>query len=142
VITLISITILDVHPDPYGSNRERNKKAKLNQEWIDIKNIGDEDFKLNGRVLMDRTPTNQHRHKKVISPMNPNFASPVGLKIRIYTGKMDDPTDIPPPIPEGIWKYFLDHEAYIWNALGDMAEVHASEAHLNKGRTTLARKGF
>jgi hypothetical protein len=140
-INLISITISDVHPDPLGPDRERNENVKLNQEWIEIKNIGDEDFKLKGRVLIDITPTNQKRHKKVFFPKNPNFALPVDVKLRIYTGKMADLND-PATAPAGIWKYFLVYKAYIWNNTGDTAEIYASEADFNSGEAPLAQRSF
>jgi hypothetical protein len=140
-IDLIDITISEVHPDPEGPDRERNRNVKLNQEWIEIKNIGDEDFKLKGRVLIDGTPTNKNRHKKVFSPTNPNYALPVNAKLRIYTGKMDDPFD-PAQAPEGISKYFLGYGAYIWNNTGDTAEIYASEADFDDGKEPLAKRSF
>jgi hypothetical protein len=142
VITLIAISISDVHPDPLGPDRVRNRNIKLNQEWIEIENIGDEPFKLHGRVLIDRTTTNQHRHKKVFSLTNPEWALPIGEKLRIFTGKKDDANDPNPAVPPRTWSYFLDYGNYIWNNSGDTAEIYASENDLNAGRTPLARRTF
>ena len=50
MLVLIAISISDVHPDPLGPDRIRARNVKLNQEWIEIENTGDEPFKLKGRV--------------------------------------------------------------------------------------------
>lgn len=139
---MIEISISDVHPDPLGPDRIRSQNIKLNQEWIEIENVGDEPFALKGRVLIDRTPTNQNRHKKVFSPTNPDFALPVGARLRIFTGKMNDPDDSPTSVPSGTWTYFLGYGNYIWNNTGDTAEIFASVDDLNAGREPLARRSF
>ena len=138
---MIAITISDVHPDPVGPDREREKNVKSNQEWVEIENTGDEVFELKGKVLIDKTPTNQNRHKIVFSPRDRGFSLPVSVKLRIYSGKMDDPDD-PESAPKGIWKFFLRYEAYIWNNTGDKAEIYASEADFNSGKAPLAQKSF
>jgi hypothetical protein len=143
VTDLIAISISDVHPDPLGPDRVANRNVKLNQEWIEIENTGDEDFKLKGKVLIDRTLTNQHRHKVVFSPTgNPNYALPVGAKLRVYTGQMNDTDDPPSPAPEGTMQYFLAYGNYIWNNTGDTAEIYASEDDFNSGKQPLARRNF
>jgi hypothetical protein len=142
VVNLIAISISDVHSDPLGPDRIRDKNVKLNQEWIEIENVGDEPFKLNGRVLIDQTPTNQNRHRRVLSPTNPDFALPTGTRLRIFTGKMDDPNDPCPSVPSGTWRYFLDYGNYIWNNSGDTAKLYASEDDLNAGRKPLAQRSF
>lgn len=88
-VNLIAITISDVHPDPLGPDRERNENVKLNQEWIEIKNTGNEPFILNGRFLVDRTETNKHRHK-ITFELNPSWELPVGKRIAVFTGKKND----------------------------------------------------
>ena len=142
MINLIAISISNVHPDPLGPDRVRDRNIKLNQEWIEVENVGDEPFKLKGRVLIDRTPTNQNRHRVVFSPKNPDFALPVGARLRVFTGKMNDPDDPPPSVPSGTWKYFLNYGNYIWNNTGDTAEVYASIDDLDTGRPPLARRSF
>ena len=142
MINLIAISISNVHPDPLGPDRVRNRNIKLNQEWIEVENVGDEPFKLKGRVLIDRTPTNQNRHRVVFSPKNPDFALPVGARLRVFTGKMNDPDDPPPSVPSGTWKYFLNYGNYIWNNTGDTAEIYASMDDLNAGRAPLAKRSF
>jgi hypothetical protein len=142
VADLIAISISEVHPDPLGPDRIRNQNVKLNEEWIEIANNGDEPFRLKDRVLIDRTKTNQHRHKKVFSPTDENFALPVGEKLRIFSGKMDDPNDPNPPVPAGTWRYFLNYGNYIWNNSGDTAEIYASENDLALGHAPLARRSF
>lgn len=139
---MIAISISDVHPDSAGADRIRNRNVKLNQEWIEIQNIGNEPFILNGRFLIDRTPTNQHRHKKVFSPTNPDFVLSVGAKLRIFSGKINDENDPDPPVPAGTWSYFLDYGNYIWNNTGDTAEIYASEADFNAGHEPFARRLF
>jgi hypothetical protein len=137
---MIAITISDVHPDPVGPDRERNQNIKLNQEWIEITNTGNEPFILNGRFLIDRTETNQHRHKITFS-VTPTWTLPVGQKLRIYTGKKDDPNDPSPVYNAGYW-WFLNYGNYIWNNTGDTAEIYASEADFTVGNAPLARRRF
>lgn len=137
---MIAITISDVHPDPLGPDRERGKNVKLNQEWIQVKNVGNEPFILNGRLLIDKTPTNTHRHK-VVFLLNPNWTLPVGQRITIFTGKKDDPND-PDPSVSSEFTWYLEYSGYIWNNTGDTAEIYASEADFNDGKEPLAKKSF
>lgn len=140
---MIAITISDVHPDPLGRDRENNHNSKLNQEWIEITNIGNEDFKIKGKVLVDRTATNQRRHAIVFDPLGkPDYALPVGVTLRVYTGNSDDANDPPAPTPTGTWRYFLCYNAYIWNNTGDTAEIYASEADYNAGNAPIAKRTF
>ncbi len=137
---MIEIAISDVHPDPVGPDRERNQNNKLNQEWIQIKNIGDEPFTLNGRLLVDRTPTNTHRHKIVFS-LDPAWLLPVGQRINIFTGKKGDQND-PDPNVTSEFTWHLEYNNYIWNNTGDTAEIYAIEADFIAGRPPLARRSF
>ena len=137
---LIAISISDVHPDPLGPDRVANRNVKLNQEWIEIQNIGNEPFILNGRFLVDRTPTNQHRHK-IVFTLNPTWTLPIGERLTIFTGKKDDSNDPAPTVPSK-WTWFLGYGNYIWNNTGDTAEIYASEADFNVGHEPLARRTF
>ncbi len=138
---MIAIIISDVHPDPIGPDRERNQNTKLNQEWIEIKNTGSEPFILNGRLLVDRTLTNTHRHKIPFSLKNPEWALPVGQRITIFTGKKDDPND-PVPQVNSEFTWHLEYSSYIWNNTGDTAEIYASSNDFIAGNPPLAKRNF
>jgi hypothetical protein len=137
---MIAIAISDVHPDPVGPDREKNRNIKLNQEWIQIKNVGDEPFVLNGRCLVDRTLTNTHRHKIVFS-LNPEWTLPIGQRITIFTGKKDAEND-PDPIVISEFTWHIEYGNYIWNNTGDTAEIYANEADFNIGRAPLAKRSL
>lgn len=137
---MIAITISDVHPDPLGSDRIANNNVKLNQEWIEIQNTGDEPFILNGKFLIDMTPTNKKRHGITFS-LNPNWELPVGKKITIFTGKKDDPDD-PDASVSSDFVWHLGYGSYIWNNTGDTAEIYASKADFDAGNEPLARRSF
>jgi hypothetical protein len=137
---MIAITISDVHPDPIGPDRERNQNIKLNQEWIEIKNTGDEPFKLDGRYLVDRTDTNQHRHKILFST-DPAWTLPIGQTLTIFTGKKGDTND-PDATVHSNFSWHLEYNSYIWNNTGDTAEIYASKADFDIGKAPLAKRSF
>lgn len=137
---MIAIAISDVHPDPLGSDRENDKNVKLNQEWIQVKNTGDEPFILNGRFLIDRTAANQKRHG-ITFTLKPSWELPVGKTITIFTGKKDDPNDLDSEVTTD-YTWHLEYGNYIWNNTGDTAEIYANEADFSNGKEPLAKKSF
>ncbi|TET18933.1 hypothetical protein E3J74_08505 [Candidatus Bathyarchaeota archaeon] len=72
---MIAISISDVHPDPLGPDRIRNQNIKLNQEWIEIENVGDEPLELKGKVLI------------IVSSLLPFFDRVILLNKTLQQGK-------------------------------------------------------
>jgi hypothetical protein len=137
---MTAITISNVHPDPLGPDRENNKNVKLNQEWITIKNTGNEPFKLDGRYLVDRTGTNQHRHKILFST-DPAWTLAIGQTLTIFTGKKGDVND-PDTAVDSNYSWHLEYTNYIWNNTGDTAEIYASKDDFYAEKEPLAKRTF
>lgn len=145
---MIKFEIIDVKLDPYQPERLKTGNFRvnkeLNEEWIDIKNTGDEPINLRGRVLASHNTKTLSKDLVYIFPQRALIAStedvPLfpGEVIRIFSGEQPyESTYIPDEyaISRVIW---LVRQTYLWVNTADEARIYLDMETLRRRENPLA----
>ena len=118
---MADIEITQIKNNPPGTDTQ----GKLNQEYIVIRNTTkDKQFKLDGCIVSDRTPTGQETHLfrfPVTINRNETWTFDPGEYIFLMTGSGTNtfkPSDGSHP-PQ--FHFFMQRNAFVWNNPGDTA---------------------
>ena len=125
----LDIRIVELHNNPAG----KDTQEKLNDEYVEIRNMGDTNVNMSGWTLTDWRPGQQHIHTYEFKPKLSNgtfWTFEPGECIFLMTGHGLDafyPSNnvIPPQ-----FHLYWNKDQFVWNNTGDTACLYNANGRL------------